>query len=42
MSQALPSTPKVRPYLTTDRPFGDWSERTVRGLVRKVQTRGLW
>jgi len=42
ISQELPSTPKVRPYLTTDRPFGDWSERTVRGLVRKVQTRGLW
>jgi preprotein translocase subunit SecA len=29
-------------YLTTDRPFGDWSERVLRGLVRKVQTRSLW
>ena len=29
-------------YLTTDRPFGDWSERILRGLLRKVQTRSLW
>jgi hypothetical protein len=29
-------------YLTTDRPFGDWSERILRGLTRKVQKRELW
>jgi preprotein translocase subunit SecA len=29
-------------YLTTDRPFGDWSERVLRGLIRKVQTKSLW
>jgi preprotein translocase subunit SecA len=29
-------------YLTTDRPFGDWSERVLRGLVRKVEKRSLW
>jgi preprotein translocase subunit SecA len=29
-------------YLTTDQPFGDWSERVLRGLLRKVQTRSLW
>ncbi len=29
-------------YLTTDRPFGDWNERILRGLVRKVQKRDLW
>jgi len=29
-------------YLTTDRPFGDWSERILRGLVRKVQKRKVW
>jgi len=29
-------------YLTTDRPFGDWSERILRGLVRKVRKRELW
>jgi len=29
-------------YLTTDRPFGDWSERILRGLVRKVRKKDLW
>jgi preprotein translocase subunit SecA len=29
-------------YLTTDQPFGDWSQRILRGLLRKVQTRSLW
>jgi preprotein translocase subunit SecA len=29
-------------YLTTDRPFGDWSERILRGLTRKIQKRELW
>jgi preprotein translocase subunit SecA len=29
-------------YLTTDRPFGDWSERILRGLTRKVRKRELW
>ncbi|HEY2013131.1 MAG TPA: hypothetical protein VGH38_06485 [Bryobacteraceae bacterium] len=29
-------------YLTTDRPFGDWSERILRGLVRKIGKRELW
>ena len=29
-------------YLTTDRPFGDWTERVLRGLTRKVQKRELW
>ena len=26
-------------YLTTDQPFGSWSERITRGLLRKMQTR---
>jgi len=26
-------------YLTTDQPFGSWSERVIRGLLRKIQTR---
>jgi len=29
-------------YLTTDRPFGEWSERILRGLVRKVRRKDLW
>jgi len=29
-------------YLTTDRPFGEWNERILRGLVRKVRKRDLW
>jgi preprotein translocase subunit SecA len=29
-------------YLTTDRPFGDWSERILRGLTRKVRKREIW
>jgi preprotein translocase subunit SecA len=29
-------------YLTTDRPFGEWSERILRGVIRKVQKRELW
>jgi preprotein translocase subunit SecA len=29
-------------YLTTDRPFGEWSERILRGLIRKVGARSLW
>ena len=29
-------------YLTTDRPFGEWSERMLKGLVRKVVKRDLW
>ena len=29
-------------YLTTDRPFGEWSERILRGVVRKIQKRELW
>ncbi|HLK69204.1 MAG TPA: hypothetical protein VKU19_37485 [Bryobacteraceae bacterium] len=29
-------------YLTTDRPFGDWSERILRGVVRKIQKREIW
>jgi preprotein translocase subunit SecA len=29
-------------YLTTDQPFGDWSQRILRGLLRKVQTKSLW
>jgi preprotein translocase subunit SecA len=29
-------------YLTTDRPFGDSTERILRGLARKVQERRLW
>ncbi len=29
-------------YLTTDRPFGAWSERILRGLVRKIGKRELW
>jgi preprotein translocase subunit SecA len=29
-------------YLTTDRPFGDWSERILKGLLRKVAKGDLW
>jgi preprotein translocase subunit SecA len=29
-------------YLTTDRPFGDYTERVLRGLVRKLGQRTLW
>jgi preprotein translocase subunit SecA len=29
-------------YLTTDRPFGNYSERVLRGLTRKVRKRELW
>ena len=29
-------------YLTTDRPFGDWTERVLRGVLRKVRKRELW
>ena len=29
-------------YLTTDRPFGDYTERVVRGLTRKIRKRELW
>ena len=29
-------------YLTTDRPFGDFTERVLRGLTRKFQKRQLW
>ena len=29
-------------YLTTDRPFGDWSERILRGVIRKIQNRDMW
>jgi hypothetical protein len=29
-------------YLTTDRPFGDYTERILRGLTRKVRKRELW
>jgi len=29
-------------YLTTDQPFGDGTQRILRGLIRKVQTGSLW
>jgi preprotein translocase subunit SecA len=29
-------------YLTTDQPFGSWSERIIRGVIRKVRSRSLW
>jgi preprotein translocase subunit SecA len=29
-------------YLTTDQPFGSWSERIIRGVMRKVRSRSLW
>jgi preprotein translocase subunit SecA len=29
-------------YLTTDRPFGNYTERVLRGLTRKFQKRELW
>jgi preprotein translocase subunit SecA len=29
-------------YLTTDRPFGDYTERVMRGLTRKLRKRELW
>jgi preprotein translocase subunit SecA len=45
-AQAKGSDPTERgatwTYLTTDQPFGDWSERVLRGLLRKVQKGELW
>jgi preprotein translocase subunit SecA len=29
-------------YLTTDRPFGDYTERVLKGLTRKLRERTLW
>jgi preprotein translocase subunit SecA len=29
-------------YLTTDQPFGTWTERVTRGIMRKLKTRNLW
>lgn len=29
-------------YLTTDQPFGSWSERIIRGMVRKIRSRTVW
>lgn len=29
-------------YLTTDMPFGDYTERVIRGLTRKIAKRQLW
>ena len=29
-------------YLTTDEPFGNWTERIIRGLQRKVKSGDLW
>jgi preprotein translocase subunit SecA len=29
-------------YLTTDRPFGEWTERILRGIIRKVVSKSLW
>ena len=29
-------------YLTTDQPFGSWTERIARGLWRKVRSRSVW
>jgi preprotein translocase subunit SecA len=29
-------------YLTTDQPFGSWSERIMRGVMRKVRSRSVW
>jgi hypothetical protein len=29
-------------YLTTDQPFGTWSERIMRGVLRKVRSRAVW
>ncbi|HEX4231048.1 MAG TPA: hypothetical protein VHZ07_20395 [Bryobacteraceae bacterium] len=29
-------------YITTDQPFGTWTERILRGLRRKVKNRDLW
>jgi preprotein translocase subunit SecA len=29
-------------YLTTDNPFGTWTERVTRGITRKLRTRSLW
>jgi preprotein translocase subunit SecA len=29
-------------YLTTDNPFGDYTERLIRGLTRKVSKKQLW
>ena len=29
-------------YLTSDQPFGSWSERIMRGVVRKIRSRNVW
>jgi preprotein translocase subunit SecA len=29
-------------YLTTDQPFGSWTERIMRGVMRKLRSRNLW
>src|SRR5262249_38093957 len=29
-------------YLTTDRPFGEGTERILRGIIRKIQKKELW
>jgi preprotein translocase subunit SecA len=29
-------------YLTTDQPFGSWSERIMRGVLRKLRSRSMW
>ncbi|MGH9454192.1 MAG: hypothetical protein ACRD2O_09525, partial [Terriglobia bacterium] len=29
-------------YLTTDNPFGTWTERVTRGMRRKMRARSLW
>jgi preprotein translocase subunit SecA len=29
-------------YLTTDQPFGTWTERIIKGVARKLRKRALW
>lgn len=29
-------------YLTTDQPFGSWSERIMRGILRKIREKNMW
>jgi len=45
-AQASGAEPKERgatwTYLTTDQPFGSWSERIMKGIVRKFKARRVW
>src|SRR5579884_1213374 len=41
-TQGLTERGAVWTYITTDQPFGAWTERILHGLRRKIKTRSLW